>query len=104
MTSTRPAAPTLQSLAARVQRLEASLGAQTTLARYMQLCDQPCTDRAFPQLPDLFSPDAVWEGIGPRYAGKFGRHVGPAAIAAFVGAYLAPSPHFKRNLHFLASP
>ncbi|WP_075794979.1 nuclear transport factor 2 family protein [Massilia putida] len=103
MTSTQPAADALRSLAARLQRLEAAQGVQNTLARYMQLCDQPCVDRAFPQLPDLFTDDAVWEGVGPLYAGKFGRHVGPAAIAAFVGSYLAPSPHFKRNLHFLTS-
>lgn len=92
-----------QSLEARLHRLEAAQAARITLARYMHLCDQPCSDRAFPQLADLFTEDAVWEGVGPLYAGKFGRHVGPAAIVEFVGSYLAPSPHFARNLHFLTS-
>lgn len=103
MTFSESAAPTLQALHDRLLRLEAVQGARTTLARYMHLCDQPCDDRSFPQLADLFTEDAIWEGIGPLYEGKFGRHQGPAAITAFVGSYLAPSPHFKRNLHFLTS-
>lgn len=98
MTSTVP-----QDLGARILRLEAAQAVRVTLARYMHLCDQPCDDRSFPQLPDLFGADAIWEGVGPLYAGKFGRHRGPAAIAAFVGAYLAPSTHFKRNHHFLTA-
>lgn len=93
----------LRSLHERLGRLEAAQGARSTLARYMHLCDQPCAERGFPQLPDLFTEDAVWEGVGSLYAGKFGQHRGPAAITAFVGSYLAPSPHFKRNLHFLTS-
>jgi hypothetical protein len=103
MTPPKPAADKVQSLEARLLRLEAAQAAQNTLARYMHLCDQPCVDPAFPQLPDLFTEDAIWEGVGPLYAGKFGRHVGPSAITAFVGSYLAPSTHFKRNLHFLTS-
>lgn len=103
MTSTPPTAHALQSLEARLHRLEGAQAARSTLARYMHLCDQPCADSAFPQLADLFTEDAIWEGVGPLYAGKFGRHVGPAAIVAFVGSYLAPSPHFERNLHFLTS-
>jgi ketosteroid isomerase-like protein len=103
MTSSESATQTLHSLNTRLLLLEAAQGARTTLARYMHLCDQPCGDRSFPQLADLFTDDAIWEGVGPLYEGKFGRHQGPAAITAFVGSYLAPSPHFKRNLHFLTS-
>ena len=93
----------LQDLGARLSRVEAAQQVHNTLGRYMQLCDQPCADRSFPQLADLFTDDAVWEGTGKLYAGTFGRHQGRAAIAAFVGAYLAPSTHFERNLHFLTS-
>ena len=103
MTSNPPAAHATQLLEARLRRLEGAQAARIALARYMHLCDQPCADRAFPQLADLFTDDAVWEGIGPLYAGTFGRHEGPAAIVAFVGSYLAPSTHFERNLHFLTS-
>lgn len=93
----------LQDLAARLSRVEAQQQVRNTLGRYMQLCDQPCADRAFPQLADLFTEDAIWEGVGALYAGTFGRHQGRRAIGAFVGAYLAPSTHFLRNLHFLTS-
>lgn len=103
MTSNPPAAHAAQLPEARLRRLEGAQAARVTLARYMHLCDQPCADRAFPQLADLFTDDAVWEGVGPLYAGKFGRHAGREAIVAFVGSYLAPSAHFARNLHFLAS-
>ncbi len=90
-------------LAARLHRLESLQFARNTLARYMALCDQPCAEHGFPQLPDLFTEDALWEGLGERYAATFGRRRGRAAIVAFLNGYLAPSPHFKRNLHFLTS-
>ena len=93
----------LEDLARRLSCVEAQQQVRNTLGRYMQLCDQPCADRGFPQLADLFTQDAVWEGVGALYAGTFGRHQGRQAIAAFVGAYLAPSTHFRRNLHFLTS-
>lgn len=93
----------LQAMNARLLRLEAAQGIHNTLARYMHLCDQPCDDTGFPGLADLFTEDAVWEGVGPLYQGKFGRHQGRAAIVDFVSGYLAPSPHFTRNLHFLTS-
>jgi ketosteroid isomerase-like protein len=92
----------MQALAGRLSRLEAAQAVRNTLARYMALCDQPCGDRAFPQLADLFDEDAVWEGMG-RSAAMFGRHQGRPAIAAFVQSYLAPSAHFTRNLHFITS-
>lgn len=99
--------PTLQSLAARLQRLEAEHAVRATLTRYMALCDVPChpdyQHGAQSGIADLFTPDAIWEGVGRRAADTFGRHHGAAAIATFVQSYLAPSPHFSRNLHFLAS-
>lgn len=99
--------PTLQTLAARLARLEAAQAVRDTLARYMALCDVPLhaayADGAFPRVADLFTLDAVWEGVGRRAAGTFGSHHGAQAIAAFVQGYLPPSTHFQRNLHFLAS-
>jgi ketosteroid isomerase-like protein len=103
MTSTGPAGNDVLALIARLHRLEAAQAVRTTLARYMRLCDQPCADRAFPQLADLFTVDAVWEGVGKPYEASFGHHLGRDAIAAFVQRYLAPSPHFERNLHFLTT-
>lgn len=93
----------VQALAARLLRLEADQAVRNVLARYMQLCDQPCDDTAFPRLADLFTEDALWEGVGRNTAATFGSHRGRAAIAAFLQGYLAPSTHFLRNLHFLTS-
>ena len=94
---------TSQSLNLRLRKLEAERAARNTLARYMTLCDQPCHDKDFPQLADLFTADAVWEGVGQDYAQTFGLQRGRAEITAFLGRYLAPSAHFQRNLHFLTS-
>ena len=92
-----------QRMAQQLDRLEAESDIRRVLARYMHLCDQPCDDERFPQLGDLFTADAIWEGVGPHYANKFGRKVGRDAVVAHVAAYLAPSTHFKFNIHLLTS-
>jgi hypothetical protein len=101
----------LQQILAAVPALEARLSAvederavRNALARYMALCDQPCGDRDFPQLGDLFTEDAIWEGVGELYAETFGIQNGRTEIVAFVGSHLAPhSSHFKMNAHLLTS-
>jgi hypothetical protein len=103
MTSDEKIHAALAALTERVTALEGERAVRNVLARYMTLCDQPCTDQSFPQLGDLFTADAVWEGVGELYTKTFGRQHGREAIVAFLGAYLAPSPHFKRNVHFLSS-
>lgn len=92
------------SLEARLGSLEADRAVRNVLARYMKLCDQPCHDSDFPQLGDLFTEDAIWEGVGALYTKTFGRQEGRAAIVAFLHKYLAPySTHFKMNAHFLTA-
>ncbi|EEE02237.1 nuclear transport factor 2 family protein [Burkholderia multivorans] len=102
-TTERAAAHTLDALARRVAALEAERAVRATIARYMALCDVPEAAGDGPALDALFTPDAVWEGIGPQYAQKFGRLEGPAAIVAMLRRYLPPDPHFGANLHFLTS-
>lgn len=91
------------SLQRQLHALTAERSIRTVMARYMQLCDQPCGDHAYPQLGDLFTDDAVWEGRGALYAQTFGEQRGRDQIVAFLGTYLAPSTHFKMNVHFLTS-
>lgn len=92
------------ALAQRVDCLEAQDAARRVLSRYMSLCDVPApTDARDGELEALFADDAIWEGAGAEYVSTFGRHVGPAAIGAFLRGYLPPSPHFVRNVHFLTS-
>ncbi|AOJ34311.1 nuclear transport factor 2 family protein [Burkholderia metallica] len=93
----------IDALAQRMAALEAERAVRATITRYMALCDVPENAGDGPSLAELFTADAVWEGIGPQYARKFGRVEGTAAIVAMLGRYLPPDPHFSANLHFLTS-
>ncbi|MEU6113424.1 nuclear transport factor 2 family protein [Streptomyces sp. NPDC047117] len=75
--------------------------AQDVLTRYLELCDVPPPPDATGRLVDLFTPDAVWEGVGPLYSARFGRTTGAEAIAEMVAAHLPPHPHFRANVHLL---
>lgn len=94
---------TIESLQLRLRLLEAHNAVRKTIARYMALCDVPARALDGESLAALFSDDAVWEGIGPQYADKFGRLQGPSAIITMLQRYLPPTPHFATNLHFLTS-
>lgn len=78
--------------------------ARQLLSRYMELCDVPAQDFSLDELGELFTGDAVWEGIGPAYAGKFGRVVGRIAILDMLSRFLPPSTHFLANAHILGEP
>ncbi|MGY6242204.1 nuclear transport factor 2 family protein [Burkholderia ambifaria] len=93
----------LGALERRVAMLEAERAVRATITRYMALCDVPEDAGDGPALAALFTADAVWEGIGPQYARKFGRLEGTDAIVAMLRRYLPPAPHFAANLHFLTS-
>lgn len=93
----------LDALARRVATLDAERAVRATITRYMALCDVPEDAGDGPALAALFTPDAIWEGIGPQYARKFGRLEGTDAIVAMLRRYLPPDPHFAANLHFLTS-
>ena len=94
---------TIESLQLRLRLLEAHNAVRKTIARYMALCDVPARALDGESLAALFSEDAVWEGIGPQYAHKFGRLEGPERIVEMLQRYLPPTPHFATNVHFLTS-
>lgn len=87
----------------RLESLEGESQVRRLMARYMDLCDVPRAVTQVSELAELFSVDAVWEGIGASTAHTFGQHQGREAVAAFVGSYLPPSEHFALNLHYLTS-
>ena len=87
----------------RVETLEGESQVRRLMARYMDLCDVPRAATNVRELAELFTVDAVWEGIGSSTAQTFGQHRGRDAVAAFVGSYLPPSEHFALNLHYLTS-
>ncbi|BAO88733.1 nuclear transport factor 2 family protein [Caballeronia cordobensis] len=94
---------TIDALLTRLAMLEAQNEVRKTAARYMALCDVPRAALEGETLGALFTDDAVWEGIGPHYAHKFGRLQGPTAIVGMLQRYLPPAPHFTTNVHFLTS-
>lgn len=94
---------TLAGLTERLAALEAESAIRRTMARYMALCDVPSGALEGETLAALFAADAIWEGIGPQYASKFGRLRGHGEILAMLTRYLPPSPHFSVNVHFLTS-
>ncbi|HZZ04400.1 nuclear transport factor 2 family protein [Paraburkholderia sp.] len=94
---------TLVMLTERLAALEAESAVRRTMARYMALCDVPSGALEGEALAALFAADAIWEGVGPQYASKFGHLTGHAEILAMLTRYLPPSPHFSVNVHFLTS-
>lgn len=92
-----------EALLQRLATLEGESAVRRLMARYMDLCDVPRAVTQASELAELFSEDAIWEGVGSQTAQTFGQHRGREAVAAFVGSYLPPSEHFRLNLHFLTS-
>lgn len=72
-----------------------------TLTRYPQWCDVPVPEGVETALGDLFTDDAIWEGVGPKYGEKFGRTEGRQAIVDMASAYLPPNSHFRENVRLL---
>jgi hypothetical protein len=95
-------APYSRTDAERLHDLEAAAVVRQLAHEYMACCDVPgpadCADR----LCQLFTADAVWEGIGERYVSKFGRLQGREQVLAMLLAYLPPHSHFHTNGHFLS--
>ncbi len=65
---------------------------------YFAACDVPQgADRSV--LPDLFTADARWEGIGPAFSAAFGALVGRDAILAMLHEHLGTTSHYIENAH-----
>jgi hypothetical protein len=92
---------TAGGLEERIATLEIREAARDALVRYMELCDVPQPAFSWEDMSSLFTEDAVWEGIGPEYTGKFGRLEGRPAVLSMLADFLPPSSHFKRNIHLL---
>lgn len=91
------------SLLQRLEVLEGESQVRRLMALYMDLCDVPRAPVQPGELAQLFTLDAIWEGIGSQTAQTFGQHHGREAVATFVSSYLPPSDHFALNLHGLTS-
>lgn len=103
MSDDATASASIAALTDRLAVLEAERAVRRAMTRYMALCDVPSGALDGETLAALFAEDAVWQGIGPQYAHKFGKLTGHAEILAMLTRYLPPSPHFAVNVHFLTS-
>lgn len=104
--------PTLEQLAQRIDVLESEADIRRIQARYMFLCDTPCP--VYPPVTDqerielileLYSEDAVWEGVGEYYTGQFGRAEGKDAIRSHFNRFWPEDqdPKLILNAHYLTS-
>lgn len=104
--------PTLAALARRVEVLEAEAEIRRLQARYVFLCDTPIPEfgvrddaHRIDLIMELYTEDAVWEGVGEHYDGQFGRAEGAAQVRAhferFWGA--KQDPALLLNAHYLTS-
>jgi hypothetical protein len=100
----------LAKLEAEVCRLRSENAIRQVLNRYMFLCDVPLPefdmseeDRAT-AISELFTPDAIWEGVGGAHGQQFGQHRGQAEIRAhFLRFYTAQEPRQIFNTHYVCS-
>ncbi|MGP6174136.1 nuclear transport factor 2 family protein [Corynebacterium sp. A21] len=102
----------ITKLANRIDVLEAEADIRRIQARYMYLCDTPCP--VYPPITDqerielileLYTEDAVWEGVGEYYTGQFGKAEGKDAIRAHFNRFWPADqdPKLLLNAHYLTS-
>ena len=105
-------ARTVQALSAQVERLTAEAEIRKVQARYMFLCDTPCPEAGveddaerIDRIVDLYTEDAVWEGVGSYYDNQFGRSVGKAAIRKHFEGFWGEKrdPALVLNVHYLTT-
>jgi ketosteroid isomerase-like protein len=105
-------AQTVAELSAQVDRLTAEADIRKIQARYMFLCDTPCPEAGadddaerINRIVDLYTEDAVWEGVGSYYDNQFGRSVGREAIRNHFNAFWGQKrdPALLLNVHYLTT-
>lgn len=103
---------TIVDLLKRVEVLEAEADIRKLQARYMFLCDTPLPEPGVADdegrielILDLYTDDAIWEGVGEYYTGQFGRMEGKEQIRRhFQGFWNQKSePALILNAHYLTS-
>lgn len=94
---------TVASLNKRIWTLEQEKNVRACMQHYMALCDVLDVGFDLSSLMDLFTTDAVWQGVGKRYAKTFGAYEGKEAITKMFEKYTLPPAHFALNSHFLTN-
>lgn len=103
---------TIEQLLRRIENLEAEADIRRIQARYMFLCDTPCPEfgveddqRRIDLIMELYTEDAVWEGVGEYYDNQFGRAEGQEEIRAHFNRFWGEKsdPALLLNAHYLTS-
>lgn len=102
----------VEGLTHRIGILEAEAEIRRLQSRYMFLCDTPCPEpgvrddaHRIDLIMDLYTDDAVWEGVGEYYEGQFGLAEGAAAIRAHFERFWGEKqdPALVLNAHYLTA-
>lgn len=102
----------VKALTRRVAILESEAEIRRVQARYMFLCDTPLPEQGaaddrerIDRIMELYTEDAVWEGVGEYYDGQFGRAEGAAAIRRHFENFWGGDdrPTLLLNCHYLTS-
>jgi ketosteroid isomerase-like protein len=103
---------TVAALRGRLETLEAEAEIRKVQTRYMFLCDTPCPEygvrddaHRIDLIMDLYTEDAVWEGVGEYYDNQFGRAEGADAIRRHFEGFWGQKqdPALVLNAHYLTS-
>jgi len=109
---TKDVLQSLEVLALRIETLEAEAEIRRVQARYMFLCDTPCPEAGVENdtqriecILDLYTEDAIWEGVGAYYDDQFGLRVGKPALREHFEAFWGQKrdPALLLNVHYLTS-
>jgi SnoaL-like domain len=88
----------------RLARLEAEADIRRLAARYMRLCDEPEPDEAGADFAEVFTEDAIWEGLGAKAGQEFKRVEGRNKLINWFATLRVPGHYLhKFNVHFLTS-
>ncbi|CAM4059621.1 nuclear transport factor 2 family protein [Vreelandella rituensis] len=102
----------LNLLVKRIEALEAEADIRRLQARYMFLCDTPLPEygvkddaERIDMIMELYTEDAIWEGVGDYYDNQFGRLEGAAAIRSHFENFWGEKrdPELLLNVHYLTS-
>lgn len=100
----------LATLESEVSVLRAEADIRRVQARYMFLCDTPCPEadiandaERIERILELYTEDAIWEGVGSYYDNQFGRAVGKQAIREHFQRFWGEKrdPELVLNVHYL---
>jgi len=102
----------IEALTLRIEKLEAANAVRNVQMRYMYLCDTPLPEYGVKDdaervdlIMELYSEEAVWEGVGEYYDNQFGRAEGHEAVRRHFEAFWGTrsDPALILNAHYVTS-